>query len=736
MAFVIGSLCLSPAQSPDLPPKPPLPKLRGLTPGQQQEILRRSREADDAWYTSLSKEQKTALARQRQAESKNSGGRIDREVEMPDSQKGYIWQTAARDVGLSADEIAQLGHDKILIEDRQYRQAFEVYDELFSGNRWDAGQPLFITSDSLLNAFHVLFEDSFRDWELCRAEHLRPSLESVLKQARENIRLGRFSLTELSDGWRHAQLVVGPALRLLGTSRDFFDRDCQEEIEQQVGKIRAAEEVELPGWLGPVTGDLLALDYRRCRPVGFYADDPRLADYFRAVRWLQMVPFRPERDTELTAIALLGCGLTDLRGLSVQRFFSNRDDWFIADDATLSDGQNEFEGLLRYGSGEWRVALQRLRFSLERIPPGRLRERINADLRAASSDSPRAKLEEIRFRILPAYRLPESVLFQQIGEGDRMPGALEVATMLGSDFARRHARGITAETLDAALKKIGGEWSPLASNMTWDSWYNDYLRVLSRLFTAPDPDAPAFIGNNAWAAKSCQTVLASWAQVRHSFTLQAKESARFSGLMPMPPGFVEPNPEFFGRLADLAARTQGILRKAEIFGNRKLIQPVEGAPPPDRNLVIVPAVEPLDERWQDFERTARRLEAMAHKQLRRQPWNEEEKQFIHGYGGHLAFAMGVIGPLHDDTPRWAEVHRDPQKDRSVAVGIGRPRLIHVLYPWNGTEILCRGAVLPFYEYQSQARLTDPEWQQLLDSPQAPPLPEWIAPYVARCPERP
>ena len=161
------------------------------------------------------------------------------------------------------------------------------------------------------------------------------------------------------------------------------------------------------------------------------------------------------------------------------------------------------------------------------------------------------------------------------------------------------------------------------------------------------------------------------------------------------------------------------------------MHPAEGLSPPDRNSIMVPNVEPLDERWQDFERTARRLEAMAHKQLRHQPWDETEKQTINGYGGHLAFAMGIIGSNRDDAPRWAEVHRDPRKDQSVAVGIGRPRLLHVLYPWNGTEILCRGAVLPFYEYHSQARLTDSDWQQLLDSPQAPLMPEWIAPYVAR-----
>jgi hypothetical protein len=728
VAFAVGSLCPALAQAPDLPPRPTPQKLRGLSPGQQSGALRLNYEAENTWYASLSPEQKAALAKQRPEAPKQRDRNFPREIEMPDPLKGYTWQVAAREVGLSADEIAQLGRDKILIEDFQYRQVFGVYDAMLSGNRQHASYPLFLTSDSLLNAFHVLFEDSFREWELRRAERLRPALESVLTQTRENIRLGSYPPAELADGWRHAQLVTGPALRLLGTPLEFFDRDCQQEIERQVGKIRAAEKVELPDWLGPVTGDLLALDYRRCRPVGFYADDPRLVDYFRAVRWLQMVPFRPERDSELTAIALLGYGLMERRDWSLQEFFNS--DWFVADDATLSDGQFEFQNLLKVNRGEWNTILAKMRTWLERMPPGRLSQRINADLRVTSGERPLAKLEEIRFRILPAYRLPESVLFQQIGSGDRMPSALEVAAMLGSGFARRQDRGIATEKLDAALKSIGAEWTPVAPSVVRDSWYNDYLRVLSHLFDAPDPDAPAFMAREAWAAKSCQTVLASWVQARHTFTLQVKQSASTLGLSPIPPGFVEPNPVFFGQLADLAARAQEILRQDGVFGSRKPAPPAE-VTSPDGESVKEPFADQLDERWQDFERTARRLEAMVHKQLRRQPWNEEEKQFIHGYGGHLAFAMGTTGSPHDTAPRWAEVHRDPQKDRAVAVGIGRPRLLHVLYPWNGTEILCRGAVLPFYEYHAQARLTDPEWQRLLDSPQAPAMPEWIAPYIAR-----
>ena len=66
---------------------------------------------------------------------------------------------------------------------------------------------------------------------------------------------------------------------------------------------------------------------------------------------------------------------------------------------------------------------------------------------------------------------------------------------------------------------------------------------------------------------------------------------------------------------------------------------------------------------------------------------------------------------HDET-----VYQDPNVDRQLAVGIGRARALYVLYPWKGKPILCRGAVMSYYEYPSNRRLTDLEWKGVLDSP--------------------
>lgn len=790
------------AEQTQLPPKPSPPNLRGLTPTQEREAQEQYWAAQERWRKSLTPAQSAECERQWEERQKELGKRRMDEAPMPDLAHGYSWQTAAKDSGLNPAEIVKLGHDKVLIEDRQYKQSFEIYIE--------PTQPLFVTSDSLLNGFHVLFEDSFRELELRRAPELRRRLEEVLTQARENLKKSPFLMADMAPGWRKAQIVVGPALCLMGTPVDFFDAEVRDEIQKQVAKIKAASAVELPLWLGPPAPELLSLDYRRCKPVGFYAESRFLSDYFRAVRWLQMIPFRADRDDELAAIGMLGYGMMNGRFSNLSFFRSYNAILGPPNASSLGDAAYEFQSFFHHrDSAQWKDLLQsKRRWLLRTVMSNEEFKRLVDDNRLPPQAG--RLLPEIQFRVLPGLRLPDSVLFQQLANAQLQPEGLAFAAMLGSSFARSGLTRFTPEQFDVALTASRPAESardePVAKSV-----YDDYLDVLRALFLPPSDDTPDFLHGKAWQAKSCQTALSSWVQMRHTFTLQASISRSYAGLTEKPPGFVEPMPEFYGRMASLVERIQAILTKAEVFlpspraieerlksdaefleslqfhlasANCDIVQKlpeaqrerydgiVEGGSTPlpgwnrkipdettspgefqafHRDLIAAmrdeaaryergerqPAVREslLRMRWEILDRLCRRLESLAHKQLRREPWTQEEEHFLRNYGEDLGAVMGYLGNSWlvpgDDAPRWVEVHGDPNTDRSLAVGVGRARRIHVLYPWQGYEILCQGAVMPYYEYQSKDRLTDAEWMTLLDSPQAPPLPDWIQPFVAR-----
>ena len=61
--------------------------------------------------------------------------------------------------------------------------------------------------------------------------------------------------------------------------------------------------------------------------------------------------------------------------------------------------------------------------------------------------------------------------------------------------------------------------------------------------------------------------------------------------------------------------------------------------------------------------------------------------------------------------------------------VGRPRAIYLLYPWKGEEVLCRGAILPYFEFVDPARLTDDEWCRREIAGPLPGTPPWLGPIL-------
>ena len=776
-----------------LPPKRgKMPRLRGLTPGAQIATRNQFWESELAalirWGDSLTGTQRSALraaAKAVEEQAVKETPAFDREA-LPDPTKGYSWRSDATEAGFSAQELERLERDKLLIEDVQLKQSFQAYT--------GAG-PFFITSDSLLNGFHVLFEDSFRELEYRRVSQLRTALERMLKDAGASA--ASSTLPGMKVAWRQAQLAAGPAMVLLGSSPELFDLDVRAEIERQVALVRTADGNALPEWLGPPSPRFLAIDYRRFRPTGFYADGYYLRDYFRAVRWLQVVPFRLDRDSESLALLLLArASVEDSNSWARRQPLQMYSRWL---------GRTEERNLVRAGRvftstyprpeltaamvESWRSDITARGDSEDDYP-------VNEDVRLPPAGVPNA--EPIQYHILGTLEFPEAQLFQKLADAGEGVSGLTLAAFLGSDLGRRNL-SVGALTVVNAERKMS-----VAPRRREADLYAGYLQVLASLFTPPEPDAPEFMRNDAWAAKSCQAALASWAQMRHTFSLQAKESANYLGMISVPPGFIEPNPQFlhhFARLCgwseeqfadDGAFQPCGLREAEEIRTEASWIEEVtrknagvpgydflrdlgplsrdldyfrkceahgvisgelRGAALQEFNAKVVAEMRAeaddiasgrtapksgssqLQQRWRELERMAYQLEAMVQKQLRRRPWTDDESAVLRAYGETLASIMGYDGNSwlnpRDDAPRWAEVHRDPRVGRVLAESVGRPRKLYVLYPWNGGEILCRGSVMSYYEYWESGPKTDEEWKTKLDSPEAPPVPVWIEAIMAR-----
>ena len=603
------------------------------------------------------------------------------------------WQETAQTCGLSNKDISTLNTKRILIADEAQDQVFSEY---IGGNL-----PLFITSDSILNAYHVLYEESILRMEEAQAKQLPDILRLILKNMEdaEGQCIGNPALAAKAK--HRAMLVVGIAMHLLDDSFCFGDETMDAILQSETKRIIKAEATGMPEWLGKPSNSLIAIDYSRYKPRGFYTRSEQLQRYFRAVSWLQSVPFRINRDEEMVAALMLANCISRDRTMdqtkrkAVKSFFSAYSEFIgTCDDLDLSTISQEAKWI-DLGRGAINQKKKRLRELTA--------TKIN-DLICLAPENPNL-ITEPNIRILSAYRTPDAILFQKTTELypsiDHYPSGLEVASALGSAFAR--------EQLDQKLLKTIDSYAPLFQG---NSLYYEYLDVLSALLDAPEPDAPDFMQSEAWATKSCNTALAGWAQLKHTWILQAKQCGAYGGTCEPPTGVVEPEPDFFSRMEQLAIHSQLLLERTGILDASY-----------DGN-----DAEDLRIRWVLLADINRQLATIAHKQLRKVELNKKEKQVIGNYGGSIAVIMSDTFP-EDDAPRIADIFSNPNDGGYLHVGIARPRSLYVLYPWKGETVLCKGAVLPYYEFVARTRLTDETWKEVLDSPKRPDVPEWLSPII-------
>jgi hypothetical protein len=666
-----------------------------------------------------------------------------------------------------------------------------------------AGVKVFVTSDSLLNAFHVLYEESLGQLEKANSQKLRRILKFVWANLEGCDKTLKAERPLAAAAEVRARVLVATAMRLLGDEPEPIEKSIAAMVKEEAARVESATGRLKPKWLGPPDQGFMALDYTRFRPRGFYAATPALEGYFRAVSWLQAVPFRANQDEELLSILLLGNCITADRLVRDHEIARDVDAYFDCFSRLL--GEPDTWGLLTAAHAvQDSSAIDGSRDGLARVQEALSDRREKApainDQIALVPNTP-GRLPEPSFRMIPAYRTPDAVCFQRTTAAGTfrrpLPTGLEVCAALGSPFARSRLAAEEEGRLLAEIDRCKALYSR-------GSLYCDYMQCLSALLAKPEPEAPAFMSSEAWRVKSCQTALAGWAQLRHTWVLQAKESAVALGADFPPSGFVEPAPEFFSRMAALVAETELVLQRAgalsldkqqmaaeirtvtdllekaaagregveglrqlsrgakaqitsvgeiimamadadkitedlpkHIVAMRKLADELEqGRIPADPQ--VAKAIELNSQRlaglWRSLETLCRRLESLAHKQLRGAPINDEEDRFIRYYGKKLANVMFYGNDAchlpDDDAPRISDVFTNPNTGQVLEVGVGQPRAMYVLYPFQGVEVLCLGAVMPYYEFAHATRLTDEEWMGLLDSRDRPKPPEWLTPILS------
>lgn len=517
------------------------------------------------------------------------------------------WHSEAKGLGLQPAGVTRLSKQKFLITSRQFNQAFHPYanpQAIPNGGNFNDGNaqvslPHFITSDAVLNAFHVVFEESIAQLERINASRMRAGLADLWKKlpAAGNAMVGQPA--RVAAARFRAQVLIGTALRLAGGETPDAPAGVEQAIQANLAFAIAAEaSLQMPAGSGTpdaTPAGYRGIDFTRLRPRGFYADGGRLAGYFQAVAWLQQVQLRLDHDDEVLAAHLIGSSLiepTDQNRRDPATFLRQISTSFDSLLGPAAEPQVVTSALV---AGSNRRGLVDLIF----VP---LDGRLDADkvllLRSTfqesldewltdrvwvSGERQRPPNAARSFRVLCARSVPEAAVLNATSAPPRyFPSGLDLLVALGSKRAETLGRGkdwpnvvdTAREAADDLLKPPPRHAHGPAEKR--ENVYREYLRALAALVQPVDADAPPFMKSTAWQTKQCQTALAGWAQMRHTWLLQAEDSASLFAGTPKRAGFVEPVPQFWSRLEHVVRLSHRLLKEqgalGEDVGNALLLE--------------------------------------------------------------------------------------------------------------------------------------------------------------------
>lgn len=650
---------------------------------------------------------------------------------------------------LSPDQLARLGQSGVVVSPGVEKEFFTVYEK----GRYD-NVPLFVTSDSLLHSYHLIFDKVLRTAERQAFIPLLQDLNTAML-AQADAQYRELAGTEWEDAARRAVAFIGVGSYLLDASV-IIPPYAQELVTTELALIDAADGIMLsPIFPGLEFGE----DYTQYIPRGHYTLSEELEAYFRSMMWYGRMTFRLETDDpavgrEETKAALLlvhalqnstAAGRPSLAAwldlYNPTAFMVGRSDDLTAfqyiDVITAVYGANPTLGqLVDDGKLDLFIA------SAQELPPPRI-----LGLVISETDDVEQVTKGFRFmgqRFVPDAYIFRELMWRNVGTMDQprqLPNGLDVMAAMGSDraYAILETLGETEYANYVAQMEKMRAWTASLSEGEWtETLYNGWLYTLQPLFAPPPAGYPQFTQSLAWLDKQLSTSLGSWAELKHDTILYAKQAyAELGGGGANPPtpqepiGYVEPVPEFYARLSALATMTR------DGMGGRDLLGEVDAG-----------SLERLI-------RLADAFQVMADKQLRGEPLTPDEQRLIRFYGGeleHLVMASGdtdtddpFAQPYMDEEPQAAVIAdvatapdyvRDGVPDPTVLeVGVGRVDELYVVVPTvaeDGTVFLqvALGGVFSYYEFPWPAadRLTDDKWREMLGEGTAPPRPTWITSF--------
>lgn len=744
------------------------------------------------------------------------------------------------DFSLTPAEVAKFTQNGFVVSRiRQYPTPVEAYYRI-----WTDDLPVFITADSVLDAWHRSFSYILEELEEL---YLYPRLRNLAAHTTSSLRVptsppqfippSMISNTGLAD---HVRNDFWEESLLLSPVDEAKVQQAIEDVElylnvgagllvgSNLTPTRVSSTTASDWYAAAVTasksqrfglyGDLeRIMDMTQFQVRGHYANSVTLEAYFRGLMWFSTAGFRmgggnpvAGSDRELRAAAVLSLAIRDAGYLpaweeieAVLESFFGQPDGMTAREMISFLETNGADTLADLGDdttlADLRAALLSSTYGFREIPSGN----------AASTCNP-SDFEEARYFSLFGQRwTPDSWglskgVFPHVREGDlalyrRMPSNVDIAYSVLGNCAAMPALVERMESttgvpfrdgfrfhrnLAAVREVMDGQ----AEEFWTESIYGRWMHTLRALSTPPDDNGPDTFRTHAWGLRIMNAQLGSWTQLRHDTVLYAAQSYTPPVLCDFPDGYVEPNPEFWRRMAAMATQLESAISVLpmtdwigtavrDAFGNPLTIDawlPV--ANPPATAVGFDPAlfgpseVSPIDSSERKaaiithlsaFAQTCTTLREIADQQAAGLAFTPAMATFIRGtvedagavyiqqrtYNGwfpQLYYSSSLEGITETDTsaveaPVVVDVHTDTadpicsgDSGGVLHEGIGRMNLMMVAAKHSGgTGCVYAGPVFSQHEFVESigTRLTDEQWETRVKNYSLPEPAAWQLEFI-------
>jgi len=592
--------------------------------------------------------------------------------------------------------------------------------------------PSFITTDSVLHVYHIFYDYSLRVLE---NEKLLPVLEELTENMlKKSIYLYN---TLKNENLKNIQLKN---IAFFAVAQLALEKELTEEIPEKAKEMALKEFDLIKKQEGFAKSNIFPfeLDYSQYVPRGHYTRSDDLKRYFKSLMWYGQAPFpfydnEGKRTVEQTLQALLITysvflqkeGENDIKlweSLYTPTYFYVG----LADDLNIY----HYRDLLLKVYGEKpdieklddNDKIERVYKEAEKLPEPLIKPKYT------SVNTPASK----QFRFLGQRYVPDAEIIQEMVEPiiRPIPSGLDVMAALGSNRAYDIQVSINKEQekwpgyIDA-LKKIKEKFDGIKEERWKSNFYFGWIWTLKGLLKEYGEGYPSFMRNTAWLDKSLSTALGSWAQLKHDTVLYGKQSgAEMGGGEELTDikAYVEPNIEVYDKLLWLTRFSRINLK--------------------ERGLLDA-AVE---SKMEIFEDLLQFLINCSMKELRDEELTEDEYYRLQLFGGTLE---SLTASFAGDGLRWFEITSETDKNMATIadihtiapnqfskggyfeVGVGPAYEIYVVVPISGKLYLTRGAVFSYFEFVSNKRLTDEEWQKILKEGKTPEKPAWMSSFFSK-----